>query len=140
MRIYIPAVPADLVKRCPPLTRAVAATNQFQRDHHIEQWTEEDYESLAMDVAAGMSATLGAGARVVLAADADIKEEGSGIVTYQALDWSDVVSIHADGVEGRGLIAAADFESLEVEPLEWYDISERDYLAKLLCADANPHP
>lgn len=102
-------------------------------------------ESVAMDIAAMASLELisenDLPRRVVIAADAKAEEMPQGalgqVQIEQDITWQDVVSIHVDGAENEPLVISAMdnlepevMEQLQAEPLEWFDITEKEYLTE----------
>lgn len=145
MRIYLPATAEILGREFLEAELAFGPTSELKTALAEYDPDEELVESVAMDLAAMASLRLLTESqpprRVVIAADADatpVREGALGQVRVDsAVNWENVVSIHLDGAEQEELVKqclASDDEELlgrlEAEPLEWFDISEREYLVK----------
>ncbi|MFT3943575.1 MAG: hypothetical protein QM705_07105 [Ancrocorticia sp.] len=164
MRIYIPATNRDL-KSAPIEPRVVhAVTRALEHALGVDE-DSEVVEAVAMNAAADDSLRLVGTARsegvavaprrcviVAVVPDAhvspldpesyDLDEHlPSAVYLNQPVGWKKIESIHVDDLEAEQDVAeAADgdeaaFDRVIDEDLMWYDVAERDALARMLAAE-----
>ena len=163
MRIYIPATNRVLLS-APIEPRVVHAVTRAL-EHALGPEDPEVVEAVAMNAAADDSLRLVGAARsegvsvaprrcviVAVVPDAhvspldpqvyDLNEHlPSAVYLNQPVGWKKIESIHVDDLESEQDVAeAADgdeaaFERVIDEDLMWYDVAERDALARMLAAE-----
>ncbi len=142
MRVYLPAVAADLTEELrPPLVHAVTPAVRAEFPGEDEETLELIAFLAAADDSVRLVAERGAPPRrVVLAADVpDARLTPGGedelatvLVPDGPVPWDSVVSIHVDGPDAAARVTAAaagDAEALDAlgeEDLLWFDVTERD--------------